>query len=529
MLRAASLSLLLLLTALLMLTACDSVMTAEAQPLPPSLIPLPTLVGMQSGTFAFSSDTRIVVAPGDPEAERIAQMLAEWLGGEGEKRPRVSATDAPPDSSIVLIRDRSIKGEEAYALNVLTSRIELRASTHSGLFYAAQTLRQLFPPSAERAALRYRTFEIQAVYIEDAPRFAWRGMMLDVARHFFSVADVKQVIDLAARYKLNVLHLHLTDDQGWRIEIPGWPLLTSVGGATQVGGGAGGFYTLDDYDEIVRYADEHYVTVVPEIDVPGHVNAAAVAYPFLSCAAAPPTPYTGIQVGFSALCTDDERTYDWLADVVRTMARHTPGLYLHLGGDEAHATDEAAYVAFMSRAQQIVAANGKQMMGWDDVAKLPGGGTPLLPGTAAQVWRAQIAETRARVAQSDALVVLSPSTNAYLDMKYDDQTTIGLNWAGTTTVEQAYDWNPATLIDGLPPSRLLGIEAPLWTETVATFDDLTFLTLPRLPALAEVGWTAQDQRAWPDFRTRLAAHGAVWTSAGLTFYRSPLVDWQIAR
>ncbi len=500
--------------------------TAFAQPTLP-LIPLPTSVEVRSGTFAFSPATRIVVAPGDAEAERIAGMLTGWLGGEGEKRPRVSATTIVPDSSIVLTRDASIVGDEAYVLDVSQGRIELRASTGAGLFYAAQTLRQLFPPSVERAALRYRTFDIGAVRVEDAPRFVWRGMMLDVARHFFGVGDVKQVIDLAARYKLNVLHLHLTDDQGWRIEIPGWPLLTSVGGATQVGGGPGGFYTLDDYDEIVRYAAERYVTVVPEIDVPGHVNAAAVAYPFLSCADEPPTPYTGIQVGFSALCTEDERTYDWIGDVVRTMAQHTPGPYLHLGGDEAHATDEAAYVAFMTRVGQIVADNGKRMMGWDDIAKLPHADLPS--GAVAQVWRAQIAATRERVVQSTANVLLSPSTNAYLDMKYDDDTSIGLKWAGTTTVEQAYEWNPETLIEGLPADRLLGIEAPLWTETVATFDDLTFLVLPRLPALAEAGWTAQHQRTWSNFRARLASHGAFWTSAGLTFYRSPLVDWQIAR
>ncbi len=499
--------------------------TPSAQPTLP-LIPLPASVDVRGGTFAFSTDTRLVVAtPDDDEAERVAEMLADWLGGEGEKRPRVSVATDAPDSSIVLIRDASIVGDEAYVLDVSPSRVELRASTGAGLFYAAQTLRQLFPPQVERAALRYRTFDIPSVRVEDAPRFGWRGMMLDVARHFFGVADVKQMIDLAARYKLNMLHLHLTDDQGWRIEIPGWPLLTSVGGATQVGGGPGGFYTLADYDEIVRYAAERYVTVVPEIDVPGHVNAAAVAYPFLSCADEPPTPYTGIQVGFSALCTDDERTYEWLADAVRTLARHTPGPYLHLGGDEAHATDETAYVAFMDRAQRIVADNGKQMIGWDDIAKVP----DLLPGTVAQVWRAQIAQTRARVAGSSATVVLSPSTNAYLDMKYDAETSIGLDWAGTTTVEQAYDWNPESLIEDLPLDRLLGIEAPLWTETVATFDDATFLVLPRLPALAEVGWTAPGQREWSGFRSRLASHGAIWTSAGLTFYRSPLVDWPIAR
>ena len=213
--------------------------------------------------------------------------------------------------------------------------------------------------------------------IDDRPRFRWRGAHLDVSRHFFSVAEVKRYIDLISQYKVNVLHLHLSDDQGWRIAIDSWPRLTSVGGSTEVGGGPGGYYTKRDYRELVRYAAARYITVVPEIDTPGHTNAALASYAELNCDGIAPPLYTGIDVGFSSLCVDKEITYEFLDDVIRELAALTPGPYLHMGGDEAHSTEDADYVRFIERVQPIVAAHGKRLMGWEEIAQ-----APLLPGHA---------------------------------------------------------------------------------------------------------------------------------------------------
>jgi hexosaminidase len=498
---------------------------AQAQPLP--LIPLPTQAERREGVLHVTPQTPIVVPPGDAEAERVGRMLARWIGGSPDTFLPVT-TDAAPDSlpQIRIVRDASIVHPEGYALDVTPSGAVLRAGSDAGLFYAAQTLRQLLPPHVERQALRTRAFDVPAVRIADAPAYAWRGMMLDVSRHFFGPDDIRRLIDLMARYKLNRLHLHLSDDQGWRIEIPDWPRLATVGGASEVGGGPGGYLTLDEYDAIVAYAAENSITVVPEIDVPGHVNAAGVAYPWLSCADEPPAPYTGIRVGWSALCVDDARVLDWLRDVIETVAAHTPGPFVHIGGDEAFEVEGEAYARFMLRAQQFVADAGKRTLAWDELAAVPP--DHLLPTTAVQVWRAQTPAVRAQVAASGADVILSPSTRAYLDMKYDSTTTIGLEWAGRTSLWHAFEWDPADVIEGLPAERLLGIEAPLWTETVATWADLTFLALPRLPALAHVGWTGAG-RDWDAFRARIAQHGPVWEAAGYSFFRSPDVDWQVAR
>jgi len=208
------------------------------------------------------------------------------------------------------------------------------ARTPAGLFYGVQTLRQLLPAAVEYSAAFPRPMRLPAARVVDAPRFAWRGAMLDVARHFIEAAEVKRFVDLMALYKLNRLHLHLSDDQGWRLEIRSRPNLTRHGGSTEVGGGPGGFYTQEQYADLVRYAQERFVTIVPEIDMPGHTNAALASYPELNCNGVAPALYTGTEVGFSALCVESEATYRWIDDVVREIAALTPGAYFHIGGEE---------------------------------------------------------------------------------------------------------------------------------------------------------------------------------------------------
>jgi hexosaminidase len=361
------------------------------------------------------------------------------------------------------------------------------------------------------------TWTVPVGIIIDQPRFAWRGAMLDVARHFFTVHEVKQYIDLLALYKLNILHLHLSDDQGWRIAINSWLRLTSIGASTQVGGGPGGFYTQQDYAEIVRYAQDPYITVIPEIDMPGHTNAALAAYPGLSCGKRPPALYTGIEVGFSALCVDNDSTYKFVDGVVRELVAITPGPYIHIGGDEVEALSHEEYARFIERVQEIVTRYGKRMVGWEEITK-----ARLLPTTIAQQWKSDSAIAALKYG---AKLIVSPASRAYLDMKYTPRTELGLKWAGYVEVKDAYEWEPATFLKGVTERDIVGVEAPLWTETVRNITAAQYMALPRLPALAEVGWTPAANKNWESFRLRLAAHAPRWHFLGVNYYRSPLVPW----
>ena len=477
-----------------------------------TLIPQPVTVAAGEGIFVFDAGTRIILD--QMEIAPVGQALAARL--EPAFGTRVDVTMMPPEPQNVVILSivgGERLGKEGYLLTVTPEFVKIEAETPAGIFYGTQTLLQLLPPVVEGESAG-----IPAVTITDRPRFAHRGAMLDVARHFFGVDDVKHVIDLMAGYKLNRLHLHLSDDQGWRIEIQSWPDLTAIGGQTAVGGAEGGFYTQAEYTEIVNYAAERFIEIIPEIDMPGHTNAALSAYPELNCDGQARQPYTGIEVGFSSLCIEKEITYQFVDDVIRELAALTPGKYIHIGGDESHSTSEDDYREFIGRAQQIVQAHGKEAIGWEEIAQ-----TPLEDGTVAQHWFSDYAVDA--VAQG-AMVILSPSSKIYIDQKYDEQTPIGLSWAGVSDTRDAYEWQPGTLIDGVPEENILGIEAPLWAETIETIDDIEYLMFPRLIGVAELGWSPDGGTDWDKYRTRLAAHGPRLDALGVNFYRDPDVDWE---
>jgi hexosaminidase len=339
--------------------------------------------------------------------------------------------------------------------------------------------------------------------------------MLDEARHFHTPDEIKAYIDQISRFKINHLHLHLADDQGWRIEIRKWPDLTAEGGRTEVGGTAGGFYTQEQYRELVAYAADRFITIVPEIDMPGHTNAALSSIGELNCNGQAPPRFTGTAVGFSALCVGMDFTYKFLDDVIGEIAALSPGPYFHAGGDEVRTLTPEQYRSFVERVQTIVQAHGKQMIGWDEIAA-----TSLLPTSIVQHWRPDAA--KADLARAPRLI-LSPGNRTYLDMKYDDGTALGLNWAGLIPIRTAYEWDPATLVPGA--ATVLGVEAPLWSETIATMRDVEFLAMPRLAVLAEVAWSPQASRAWDTFKVRLGAQSPRWTALGLNFYRAPEVPW----
>ncbi len=279
------------------------------------IVPAPVEAVPAAGvSFTIQPGAPIVTSPGSDEAAQVGAYLAELLGGA---TPREGAS--PAAGEIALLIDPSITEPEAYRLDVAAESITIRAGEGAGLFWGVQTLRQLLPTAVTALAT------VPGGRVVDNPRWEYRGVMLDVARHFFDVDEVKRLIDLASMYKVNYLHLHLSDDQGWRIAVSAWPNLTSYGATTQVGGGEGGFYTHDDYQAIVAYAASRFMTVVPEIDLPGHTNAALASYAELNCDGVAPPLYTGIQVGFSALCPDNELTYQFLDDVFGDLAAMTPG------------------------------------------------------------------------------------------------------------------------------------------------------------------------------------------------------------
>lgn len=485
-----------------------------------NLIPIPSSISPTENQFILEPAAQILVVPAEAETLRVANFLAALLRpAAGFALPVVAAQTKNARGSITLaLADDAALGDEGYELQITPDAISLCAQKPAGLFYGVQTLRQLFPKAIEERTAQNETWRMATGTIRDAPRFAWRGAMLDVARHFFKVEEVKPFIDLLALYKLNRLHLHLTDDQGWRIEIKSWPKLTSIGGSTGVGGKNPGYYTQADYRELVAYAAERYITIVPEIDTPGHTNAALASYAELNCDGGARELYTGIEVGFSSLCLDKEITYQFLDDVIRELAAMTPGEYIHIGGDEAHATDKVAYTQFIERVEQMVAKYGKRMMGWEEIAQ-----AEISSHTVTQIWRG---ENAAQAIAQDARVIMSPAKHTYLDMQYHEQSPLGLHWAGYIQARDAYEWNPATYSEGVTEKNILGVEAPLWSETLLTLRDIEYMTLPRLTAIAEIGWSPQDARAWDSYRERVAAHGTRWNRMGLNYYRSPQIEWK---
>ncbi|MGC4862901.1 beta-N-acetylhexosaminidase [Micromonospora sp. DT41] len=499
-----------------LLAAPAPIQLADVVPAPRDVRPDP------AGNWRLSPDA-VIVASTEPAALAAAVHLAELLRpATGYPLPVTDAATPQADDGIALVLDQAVGlGTEGYRLDVTTSGVRLSAVTATGLFHGVQTLRQLLPPAIESTVPVTEAWILPGGTITDTPRFPYRGAMLDVARHFFAVEDVLRVVDHLARYKLNHLHLHLTDDQGWRIAVDSRPKLTTVGGATEVGDGPGGFYTKADYARIVSYAADRHITVVPEIDLPGHTNSALVAYPELAPDKIAPPPYTGTDVGFSYVDPTDERTYDFVADVFGELAAITPGPLLHIGGDEAFKVKGELYTDFVERVQRIVAELGKTVVGWHQVAP-----AAHVDGRVLQWWGTNGEDpTTADAVRRGARLVISPGNHAYLDMKYAPDTPIGHDWAGLIDVRKAYDWDPGTHVADVPEEAVLGVEAPLWTESVTSLAEIELLLLPRLPAIAELGWSPRATHDWAGFRSRLAGHGPRWATAGITFHAAPEIPW----
>ncbi|MGW6131057.1 family 20 glycosylhydrolase [Cellulomonas sp. NPDC055163] len=522
------------------------------------LVPAPLSATTTDGPgYVLGPRTRVVAGPHPEVAAAVAHRLSRLAGfavpvtANGADEPDTVVLRLVDDAAALGLPDADLTPERAvgaYRVEVTERRVTLSALAVDGLLHAATVLEQLVQrdrdahagadtdadaaPGTDAApgagarpgagpADAPRTVRLPAAVVVDAPRFGWRGLSVDVARHFFGPEVLRTVVDVMASLRLNVLHLHLTDDQGWRLDVPSRPQLVDVSSKTAVGDDPGGYYTVDDLAELTAYARARGITVVPEIDLPGHVNAALHALGELTPSGEPADAYTGIEVGFSRLHADLPTTEPFLRDVLTDVAAMTPGPYVHVGGDEVHTMERAEYAQLVETAARIVEGQGKTVVGWQEVAK-----ATLTPGTVVQLWDERDGAELVRPAvEAGALLLLSPASKVYLDLKYDASTPIGLEWAGHVELRDSYDWDPLAVVPGVPESSVVGIEAAIWTETVRTPDDLFSLLLPRLAAVAEVAWTPDDRRSWADFAVRVRHLAGSWDRAGLRWYRSPQVPW----
>ncbi len=457
-----------------------------------ALLPNPLSTIANSTSFVFNQNTEISLSSLE-HLENTAHEFSNYIQETTSlKISTIVDSDTTGYNRIYLIVDPNLKllqndnssnlEKEEYSLSINKDRVLLLASSPTGIYRGVQTLKQLLPLDGMTSSKwEGNVWALPGCEIIDAPRYAYRGAMLDVARHFFPVEDVKRYIDLLSLYKINKLHLHLSDDQGWRIEIKSWPKLTEIGGSTAVGGGKGGFYTQEDYVEIVNYALQKHITIIPEIDMPGHTNAALASYPKLNCDNKATKLYTGMRVGFSSLCVDKEITYTFLNDVIRELAAITPGSYIHLGGDESHVTSKDDYNKFLQRAFKIVKKYNKKVIGWEDIESAGVDDTFIL-----QHWTSK--EKADKGARQGAKIILSPAPYTYLDMKYNDSTKLGLTWAGTISIEKSYNWKPSKILEASFEDQIMGIESPLWSETVTTIKDIEYMAFPRIIVHASLGW-----------------------------------------
>jgi len=481
-----------------------------------NLIPKPLEISSSNNGFPLDEFTSIHTVNNIESFNKVGRFLADKIKVKTGLNLQVNKDKTASIISINQVDGDKTNNSEAYELIITSDSILLNAQTAAGAFRGIQTIRQIIPDVSNDTLAENKIWVIPTGRITDAPQFEHRGTMLDVSRHFFSVEDVKKYIDVLAYYKYNVLHLHLSDDQGWRIEIKSWPKLTEIGGQSQVGGKSGGFYTQEEYTEIVNYAMARYITIIPEIDMPGHTNAASFSYPFLNGNGKKLEYYEGTKVGFSTFDTGKDTVYAFIDDVIREISALTPGPYFHIGGDESHVTKKEDYIYFVERVEKIVQKHGKQMIGWDEVA------TANVDATSIAQWWASKKNAEMALAKN-MKVILSPAKKAYLDMKYDTLSEYGLHWAAYIPVDTAYIWNPESY---LPIKNILGIEAPLWTETVSNMEELAYLAFPRAIGYAELGWTIQENRDWENYKVRLANQAPYLDRMNIKYYPSSLIDWE---
>jgi hexosaminidase len=485
------------------------------------VIPIPNEVIKSSGFFEIDKKTALVY---DESLNNSAQFFSKFINqGLGYNLAEDTGNNTSelfkPTKSVEFSVNDSITSDEGYRIAITKNKLLVEASTDKGAFFAVQTLRQLLPASFENSSYNSDKVKLDLLRINDSPEYSYRGFMLDVARHFYSVEDVKRLVDLLAIYKINSLHLHLTDDQGWRIEIKSWPNLTAIGSKISVNNERGGFYTQEDYLEIQEYALKHHIVIIPEIDMPGHTNSALSTYAELNCDNKATEPYIGTEVGLSSLCVNKDITYKFIDDVIGEIADLTKGEYIHIGGDESLSTEKSDYLYFIERAINIVKSYDKKVIGWDEIVH-----SDIDSSTVIEFW-SKTKNAKLGV-KKGAKVIMSPAEKIYFDIKYNDSTKLGLKWAGLNPVDDSYDWVVEDYIKRVDKEDILGIEASLWAETIITREDMEYMLFPRLPGAAELGWSKSKNRNWNEYKLRLAKQKERFEALKINYYKSPLVQWE---
>jgi hexosaminidase len=499
----------------------------------PHLIPHPSSLIPTEGAFGWNEKTKLLFEPENATTSPVIRhILNDYHIGFGHQRQYESSKYDEANTVSFLI-DPMMEHEEGYTLSVDENAILCRAKTPTGWFYAWQTLKQLLPQTFFDSGNPVELpFTIPGVEIVDHPRFAYRGMHLDVCRHFFTVEEVKKYIDLLAMHKMNRFHWHLTEDQGWRIEIKKYPRLTEVGAwrkETLIGHYNdqphrfddqvyGGFYTQEEIREVVRYAEQRQVTIVPEIEMPGHALAMLAAYPELACSPGPFEVATKWGVFEDVLCPT-ETTFAFLADVLWEVAELFPGEYIHIGGDEVPKTrwkestycqqlirekglaDESGLQSyFIRRIEKILQGYGKKLIGWDEI--LEGG---LSPGATVMSWRGTHGGIEAARMGHD--VIMTPGSHCYFDHYQSDHPDEPLAIGGFTPLEKVYAYEPIPVeLSAREAGYILGAQANLWTEYIRDFDQVEYMAYPRACALAEVLWSPRGTRDLDRFSNHLHEH-----------------------
>ena len=525
---------------LLLATAlCLSMLSAHAADANYNVVPLPKSVVMAKGLpFNLTNATTIVYEGTNPEMKRNARFLSEYIQQASGIKTAVLDKRDKKAAAIVLIIDPKVAGAEAYRLSVNNKQVTIAASTPAGVFYGIQTLRKSLPVQTTGEAIT-----LPAVTVADAPRFGYRGMMLDCARHFFPLSFVKKFIDILAMHNMNVFHWHLTEDQGWRLEIKSHPELTaksSMRSGTVIGHNAtvddsiphGGFYTQQEAREIVEYARQRHITVIPEIDMPGHMLAALAAYPELGCTGGPYEVGHRWGVYKDVLCLGKESTYKFVQDVIDEVVEIFPAKYFHIGGDESptvmwekcpkclqKAKDENTDIKhlqqyFTNRVEKYLNGKGKSIIGWDEILE-----GKINQSATIMSWRG--VEPGLKAAKQGHDVIMTPSSHVYFDHYQAKDTkhepdAIG----GCSPVEKVYSYEPLPdTLSAEAKNRIKGVQANLWTEYIPFTTQAEYMVLPRMAALAEVQWTPVAKKNFDDFSKRALRLSDLYDRYGYQYAR----------
>lgn len=516
-----------------------------------SVIPYPNSLVPEEGSFAFNKKTKMICTSSlDSASQEVVRNFSALLNNVAGLKTECIVDEEKSDKNIAFFDLDTSIADEGYSLDIDPSKIIIKASSAAGFYYAVQSLKQLLPIAVygDKESVSVEKWEVPCAHIDDAPRFSYRGMHLDVARHFFSVDEVKRYIDLLAMHKLNVFHWHLTDDQGWRIEIKKYPKLTEIGSIRKYtmveknfdqydNTPYGGYYTQDQIRDIVNYAKERFITIIPEVDLPGHMVAALASYPSLGCTGGPYEVQGVWGVHPDVLCAGKEETYEFVTDVLSEVIELFPSRYIHIGGDECpkdrwkkcplcqarirklglktdkeHTAEERLQSYFMTRVEKFLNENNRQIIGWDEI--LEGGAAP---NATVMSWRGTDGGVQAAKLRHN--VVMTPNTYLYFDYyQSEDTQTEPLAIGSYVPLERVYDFEPVPdTLDNDSKKYILGAQANLWTEYISDFKQVEYMLLPRLDALSEVQWTQPENKNWVNFLDRLQHNIQVYDLKGYNY------------